>query len=151
MQQVYEERWQMSKKNKLNAEHLQSMQSHALFSKLPNQILQHLHELGHSESFAKDDALITQGEFNYSLFLITSGVVSVVTDGEKVTSLQQGDIVGEISTSGLSSPVADVIAEVDVEVLAFPIGEINEIAFEHEIFADTLRQIGMHRIEPENY
>ena len=141
----------MSEKIKLNVEHLQSMQSHALFSKLPNQVLQRLHEHGHKESFAKGEALITQGKFNYSLFLIVSGVVSVVTDGDKVTSLQQGDVVGEISTSGLSSPVADVIAEADVEVMVFAIGEISEIAFEHEAFAETLRKIGMHRIEPGNY
>jgi len=137
----------MSEQNKLNAEHLQAMQSHVLFSKLPEQILQHLHADGYTETFVKGDALITQGEFNYSLFLILSGAVSVVTDGEKVTSLQQGDVVGEISTSGLSAPVADVIAEEDVQVLAFPIGEINEIAFEYEAFAETLRQIGMHRAE----
>lgn len=137
----------MSEQNKLNAEHLQAMQSHVLFSKLPEQILQHLHADGYTETFVKGDALITQGEFNYSLFLILSGVVSVVTDGAKVTSLQQGDVVGEISTSGLSAPVADVIAEEDVQVLAFPIGEINEIAFEYEAFAETLRQIAMHRAE----
>jgi len=141
----------MSEKNKLNANHLQDMQSHALFSKLPDKVLQHLHEHGHTESFATGDTLITQGEFNYSLFLIVSGVVSVVTDGEKVTTLQQGDVVGEISTSGLSSPVADVIAEESVEALVFSIEEVSEIAFEHEAFADALRKIGMHRIEPENY
>jgi signal-transduction protein with cAMP-binding, CBS, and nucleotidyltransferase domain len=141
----------MSEKNKLNEKHLQDMQEHALFTKLTDQILQRLHKHGHTESFTKGDALITQGEFNYSLFLIVSGVVSVVTDGEKVTTLQQGDIVGEISTSGLSSPVADVIAEEYVQALAFPIGEVNEIAFENEAFADALRHIGMHRIEPENY
>lgn len=141
----------MSEQNKLNAEHLQAMQSHVLFSKLPEEFLQHLHACGHAKSFAKGAALITQGEFNYSLFLIVSGAVSVVTDGEKVTSLQQGDVVGEISTSGLSSPVADVIAEEEVQVLAFPIGEISEIAFEHEAFADALRQIGMHRVELESY
>ncbi|MDQ6955804.1 MAG: cyclic nucleotide-binding domain-containing protein [Mariprofundaceae bacterium] len=141
----------MSDQNKLNAEHLQTMQEHVLFSKLPEQVLQHLHANAHTESFAEGDTLINQGEFNYFLFLIVSGAVSVVTDGEKVASLQQGDVVGEISTSGLSSPVADVFAEEGVQVLAFPIGEISEIAFEHEAFADVLRHIGMHRIEPENY
>jgi len=141
----------MSEKNKLNEKHLQDMQSHALFSKLPEQVLQRLHQHGQIESFAKGETLITQGEFNYLLFLIVSGVVSVVTDGEEVTTLQQGDVVGEISTSGLSSPVADVIAEEAVEALVFSIEEVNEIAFENEAFADALRQIGMHRIEPENY
>ncbi len=141
----------MSEKNRLNEKHLQDMHSHALFSKLPEQVLQRLHQHGHSKTFAKGETLITQGEFNYSLFLIVSGVVSVVTDGEKVTTLQQGDVVGEISTSGLSSPVADVVAEEAVEALVFSIEEVNEIAFENEVFADTLRQIGMHRIEPENY
>jgi len=136
----------MSEKNRLNAEHLQSMQDHVLFSKLPDQVLRHLHAHGHTQSFAKGEVLIMQGEFNYSLFLIVSGLVSVVTDGERVTSLQQGDVVGEISTSGLSSPVADVIAEDDVEALVFSIEEVNEIAFEHETFADTLRHIGMHRM-----
>jgi len=140
----------MSEKSKLHAEHLHCMQSHVLFSTLPNSVLQHLYELGYRACFAKGEALITQGEFNYSLFLITSGEVAVVTDGEKVTSLQQGDVVGEISTSGLSSPVADVIAEVDVEVLGFPIEEINEVAFEYEDFAVLLREIGMQRIEPSN-
>jgi len=141
----------MSEKSSLTAKHLQDMQSHALFSKLPDQVLQRLHQHGHTKAFAKGDALITQGEFNYSLFLIVSGLVSVVTDGEKVTTLQQGDVVGEISTSGLSSPVADVVAEESVKALVFSIEEVNEIAFENEAFADALRQIGMHRIEPENY
>ncbi len=141
----------MPKNKKLSLEHLQDMQSHALFSKLPEQTLQRLHEHGHAEYFAIGDTLIAQGEFNYSLFLIVSGVVSVVTDGEKVTTLKQGDVVGEISTSGLSSPVADVIAEESVQALVFSIEEVNEIAFEHEDFSAAMRQIGMHRIEPEHY
>ncbi|MDX8395808.1 MAG: cyclic nucleotide-binding domain-containing protein [Mariprofundaceae bacterium] len=141
----------MSEQVKLNADHLQTMQSHALFSKLPDKALQHLHQQGTLEKVATGDAIITQGEFNYSLYLICSGTVSVVADDEKVATLQQGDVAGEISTSGLSTPVANVIADTNVEVMVFPIGEISEIAFEHEDFAETLRNIGMHRIEPENY
>jgi len=141
----------MVEQRKLTVEHLQLMQSHMLFSKLPEEVLKRLCEHGDAKTFEEGEALITQGEFNYSLFLMLSGSVAVVTDGEKVTSLKQGDVLGEISTSGLSSPVADVIAEQQVEVLAFPIGEISEISFEYEDFSSTLRNIGMHRVEPENY
>ena len=62
----------------------------------------------------KNGLLIRQGEFNSNLYLIAKGYIHVVMDDQHVASLGVGDIVGEISASGISMPTADVVADSNV-------------------------------------
>ncbi|MDX8395394.1 MAG: cyclic nucleotide-binding domain-containing protein [Mariprofundaceae bacterium] len=92
-------------------------------------------------------ALIQQGVFNYNIYLIGKGEVDIISDKEHVTSLYEGDIVGEISTGTIRLPIADVIAKTDVVAFAFPIDTINELSQKHPEFAQKMLEIGMLRIQ----
>ena len=120
---------------------------HTLFMKLPEEERMNLSKKCRVTELSEGAALIKQGEFNYFLYLIGKGAVDVVVDGQKVASLREGDVVGEISASGLSLPVADVVANSDVLAFAFPIDAVNEAAIAYPEFADQMREIGMRRVK----
>ncbi|MFQ5581796.1 MAG: cyclic nucleotide-binding domain-containing protein [Mariprofundaceae bacterium] len=121
------------------------MASHALFETLPEEARKSLIEKSNTVTLAPGEKLIEEGEFNYHLYLLTRGSVHIETGDETIATLKAGDVVGEISTTGLSTPVANVIAETVIEAVAFPIENISEIAFEHPAFAEKMREIGMQR------
>ncbi|MDX8403523.1 MAG: cyclic nucleotide-binding domain-containing protein [Mariprofundaceae bacterium] len=120
---------------------------HTLFSLLPDAAQDEL--LGHSTTllFKPEEKLISEGEFNEYLYFIIGGTVKISNSGETIATVEGHKIVGEISSSGMSSPVADVIADTDVTVLAFPLNAITDISIEHSDFAEKLREIGMKRFD----
>jgi len=93
------------------------------------------------------DMLIRQGEFNEYLFLIARGTLDVISDGTRVATVGKGDVVGEISASGLSLPVANIVASSDGMVFAFPVDAINEDIRKNPKFAEAMREMGMRRLE----
>jgi len=95
------------------------------------------------------DVLIKQGEFNEHLFLIAKGTLDVISDGTRVAKLRKGDVVGEISASGLSLPVADVVASSDGMVFTFPVDAINKHVRKNPKFAEAMREMGMRRVKGE--
>lgn len=123
------------------------LKEHSLFSLLPDDARKEL--LRHSETilFKPEEKIISEGEFNEYLYLIIGGTVRIASGGETITTVSGHKIFGEISSSGMSSPVADVIAETDVTVFAFPLDAIVEASSEFEDFGEKLRNIGMKRFE----
>ena len=118
---------------------------HQLFKLLPEHLRRYIVDECRVYTLKKKGLLIRQGEFNSNLYLIAQGYIHVVADGHHVASLGEGDIVGEISTSGISMPVADVIADSAVTAYAFPAEHINFVAAKSPIFKKKLREIGMLR------
>lgn len=104
--------------------------------------------LSHSKlkTFQPDELLINEGVFNPYLYLLTQGTVHVIANEEIMAGLGVGDVVGEISTLGMSTPVADVIAVDEVKAIAFPIEKINDMGLEYPEFADKLRSLSSERI-----
>ena len=121
-------------------------EQHPLFQLLPQNIRTDLFAKGKQVSFQKGETLIHENEFNESLYLLTKGSAKVVMNGTEVASLVAGDIAGEISSAGLSPPIADVIAESELEALALPIDLVNDISMNHPEFAAKMRDIGMRRV-----
>ncbi len=119
---------------------------HPLFQLLPQDIRADLFAKGKQVSLHKGEALIRENEFNESLYLLTKGSAKVVINGTEVASLVAGDIAGEISSAGLSPPIADVIAESELGAIALPIGLVNDISMDHPEFAAKMRDIGMRRV-----
>ncbi len=119
--------------------------SHALFSTLHDDDRDMLATKATMTKLEPGDILIRQNEFNPHLFLIMAGDVKIIVDGATVANLGAGDVLGEISASGLSAPVADAVAESKVTALAFPIEVINDIAWEHQEFAEKMRDLGTER------
>lgn len=125
--------------------------SHPVFQGLSNDRLNTLADSCEERRLAADEKLIELGEFNYFLYLLVDGEVKVVMEDGYSATLGEGDIVGEISVSGMSSPVADVIATGDVTALAFPIDLITDIVMEDEDFAEKLRSIGRERMQEDEF
>jgi signal-transduction protein with cAMP-binding, CBS, and nucleotidyltransferase domain len=118
---------------------------HQLFKLLPSHLRHHLADECKVYMLEKKGLLIRQGEFNSNLYLIANGFIHVVMDGQHLASLGGGDIVGEVSTSGLSMPVADVMADSNVTAYAFPSEQINFVADKCPPFKQKLGEIGMLR------
>jgi signal-transduction protein with cAMP-binding, CBS, and nucleotidyltransferase domain len=120
-------------------------EKHSLFSLLPDDAQEKLIDHGEVKHYKAEEKLITEGEFNHSLFLILDGSVRISNSGETIATLVGNRIVGEISSSGMSSPVADVIADSEVKVIAFPIDVITDCSIDYPDFGEQLRHIGMNR------
>jgi len=118
---------------------------HQLFKVLPPYYRQMLVDECRVYQLEKKGLLIRQGEFNSNLYLIAKGFIEVIKDDEPVASLGEGDIVGEISSSGISMPVADVRADSKVIAYAFPSESINRAAEKCPEFGKKLSEIGMLR------
>jgi len=123
------------------------LKEHSLFSLMPDEARKELLRKSETILFKPEEKIITEGEFNEYLYLIIGGTVRIASGGETITTVDGHKIFGEISSSGMSSPVADVIAETDVTVFAFPLDAIVDASTEHPDFGEELRNIGMKRFE----
>ncbi|MES0372030.1 MAG: cyclic nucleotide-binding domain-containing protein [Mariprofundaceae bacterium] len=123
----------------------QFISRHQLFKVLPQHLQRYLADECKVYALKKGGLLIRQGEFNSSLYLVAKGFINVVKDGEHVASLGEGDVVGEISSAGISMPVADVVADSDVIAYAFPSEQITRVAQKSSQFSEKLSEIGMLR------
>ena len=123
------------------------LKEHSLFSLLPDDARKELLKQSETILYKPEEKIISEGEFNEYLYLIIGGTVRIASGGETITTVNGHKIFGEISSSGMSSPVADVIAESDVTVFAFPLEAIAEASSEFEDFGEELRNIGMKRFE----
>lgn len=120
--------------------------SHNIFKSLSEKSLGTLSDVSETRHYKKGEQLITEGQFNDRLFLLVKGTVRVESeDAGLIGTLKPDAIVGEISTSGMSQPVATVTADEDVEAITLPIEVVSEIAFEEEGFSNALRALGMQR------
>jgi len=128
-------------------EHAKSLvEAHPLFQILPDDIRSNLIDNSSLVTIPPKELLIEENEFNHHLYLLIKGTARVVMNDTEVSKLSDGDIVGEISASGLSTPIANVIAETSLEAIAFPIEAVNDAALANPAFAEKLREIGMQRV-----
>jgi CRP/FNR family transcriptional regulator, cyclic AMP receptor protein len=97
---------------------------------------------------AAGELLIEQGSMAYELFLIESGTVDVIRDGEPIAALGPGDVVGEMALMARQRRMASVRARTDVVALAMPADAFTEIAAEMPEFADELRSLMAARGTP---
>ncbi|MCF7822500.1 MAG: cyclic nucleotide-binding domain-containing protein, partial [Mariprofundaceae bacterium] len=97
-------------------------------------------------SFNAGELLIEEDEPNYFLYLLLKGQASAIMNGTQAGELEAGDIAGEISAIGLSPPIASVIADSDLEAIAFPVESIIGAAREHAEFGERLRRAAIKRV-----
>jgi len=121
-------------------------EAHPLFQTLPDEVRNNLMANSSLITLPPKELLIKENEFNHHLYLLIKGTARVVMNDTEVSMLSDGDIVGEISASGLSTPIANVIAETTLEAIAFPIEAVNDAALVTPSFAEKLREIGMKRV-----
>ena len=118
---------------------------HRLFTSIPKKYREKLIEGCKYFQIEKGSKLIRHGEKNTNLYFIAKGHIRIVNEGNTLAELKQGDIVGEVSASGLSLPVADVIADDKVTVFAVSLEQINAVAEEFPEFKTRLCRLAKTR------
>ncbi len=118
----------------------------SLFDILDDAQLARLAEAGEEKEFPAGAKLIRENEENPFLFVLRDGEVRVLSYGVEVTRLRPPSIFGEISTTGLSRPVATVEATKPARVWMFPKEVVAAVGLEHEEFGERLRDLAMARV-----
>ena len=97
-------------------------------------------------TFAPNERLIREDEENKLLYFILKGEASVLMNGTPAGFTEAGDVIGEISISGISPPIATVVADTSVEAVGFPAAAINEAIEAHPEFGRRLKEAAFRRI-----
>jgi signal-transduction protein with cAMP-binding, CBS, and nucleotidyltransferase domain len=121
--------------------------AHPLFAELPAETLGALARCSLVSTFEKGHRLITENQAAPELFIILKGQARVTINGTEVGRLDAGELAGEISSAGISPPIADVVAATDLEALSIPRAVLNDIAADHAAFKRHLRQAAFRRIQ----
>ncbi len=96
--------------------------------------------LGGERTFSAGESVIWAGESGVSLFLITSGQVSVrLPSGIRLAALTGGMVVGEMALLG-DKRAADVIADTDVASVEVPVDRFREFADRHPQIGKQIMQ-----------
>ncbi|MDX8404441.1 MAG: cyclic nucleotide-binding domain-containing protein [Mariprofundaceae bacterium] len=113
---------------------------------LPQKAREKLIEESTLMDFDNGELLIEENESNQFLYLLLKGCATAIMNGTPVGVLEAGDIAGEISVIGMSPPIANVIAESELQAVAFPIESIIQATREHGEFGERLRKAAIRRI-----
>lgn len=117
-----------------------------LLTPLPQEAREKLIAESSVMSFNTGELLIEENEPNHFLYLLLKGQASAIMNGTVAGELEAGDVAGEISAIGMSPPIASVIAESNLEAVAFPVESIIKAAHEHAEFGERLRRAAIRRV-----
>jgi CRP-like cAMP-binding protein len=89
----------------------------------------------HTPTFKSGEAVITEGVPSHSLYVVREGSVSVGKGGTTITSLGQGDLVGEISFLDKGEPSATVTTLEETTFIEIPGEAFEELLDENRDLA----------------
>src|SRR5579884_3098666 len=111
-----------------------------IFSQLAPEEARRLATFATETSIAEGQILMKQGDYSVELIAIEEGTADVIKDGEKIASLKEGDLIGEMGLLERRPRNADVIATSPMRVLKLTHWEIRRMS------QDTVERI-MQTIE----
>jgi cAMP-dependent protein kinase regulator len=111
-----------------------------IFSELSEDEANRLAAFATETSVAEGQLLMKQGDYSVELIAIEEGTADVVRDGEKIASLKEGDLIGEMGLFDRQPRNADVVATSPMRVLKLTHWEIRRMS------ADTVDRI-KHLVE----
>ncbi|MDX8381280.1 MAG: cyclic nucleotide-binding domain-containing protein [Ghiorsea sp.] len=118
----------------------------ALFQTLPVDAVAEICAQGIVVNFKDGEVLIRENKVNFSLFLILQGQGKVMMNGTQVAMVSGGEIIGEISVSRTSMPLASVIAQGELRVLVFPAIVIQDLMVQYEAFSKMIKKMALARV-----
>jgi CRP/FNR family transcriptional regulator, cyclic AMP receptor protein len=101
-----------------------------IFSHLSPEEARRLATYATETSIAEGQILMKQGDYSVELIAIEEGTADVVRDGEKIASLKEGDLIGEMGLLERKPRSADVIATSPMRVLKLTHWEIRRMSEE---------------------
>ena len=101
-----------------------------LFSHLSPEEARRLAAFATETSAAEGQILMKQGDYSTELIAIEEGTADVIKDGEKIASLKQGDLIGEMGLLSREPRNADVIATSPMRVIKLTHWEIRRMSDE---------------------
>ncbi len=101
-----------------------------IFSHLSDEEAKRLAAFATETSVAEGQILMKQGDYSTELIAIQEGTADVIQDGEKVASLKDGDVIGEMGLLEREPRNADVIATSPMRVMKLTHWEIRRMSDE---------------------
>jgi CRP/FNR family transcriptional regulator, cyclic AMP receptor protein len=99
-----------------------------LFSHLSDDEAHRLAAFATETSLAEGQILMKQGDYSTELIAIEEGTADVIRDGEKIASLGDGDLIGEMGLLSREPRNADVIATSPMRVIKLTHWEIRRMS-----------------------
>jgi cAMP-dependent protein kinase regulator len=101
-----------------------------IFSHLSDEEAKRLAAFATETSVADGQILMKQGDYSTELIGIEEGTADVIRDGEKIASLKDGDLIGEMGLLEREPRNADVIATSPMRVMKLTHWEIRRMSEE---------------------
>ena len=109
-----------------------------LFSSLSDDEAKRLAAFATETSIADGQILMKQGDYSTELIAIEEGTADVIRDGNKIASLKEGDLIGEMGLLSREPRNADVIATSPMRVIKLTHWEIRRMS---EDTIDRIKEI----------
>ena len=101
-----------------------------IFSHLSDEEAKRLAAFATETSVSEGQILMKQGDYSTELIGIQEGTADVIRDGEKIASLKEGDLIGEMGLLEREPRNADVIATSAMRVMKLTHWEIRRMSEE---------------------
>lgn len=128
----------------------QSLQQVALFSACTHDQLELAASLVDQTRFAAGRTIAEQGATGWEAFVIVSGKAAVLLDGQRISTLGPGDVIGEMALLDRAPRSATVNAETDVDALVVTEQSLERLIRETNVARNLLRSLARRLREFES-